>query len=111
LARIPGPPQNCGLRERLFIFPTAYQANAYLQATRIANELIYVKASIADHLERLMLGELDAVVCWKERCKLKYDCHTCPKYRIPEAAPGAGAASYTQAQGRLRAIPNTLKRR
>jgi UDP-N-acetylmuramoyl-tripeptide--D-alanyl-D-alanine ligase len=74
--------------DRLFTFPTAYQANAYLLATRVANELIYVKASIADHLERLMLAELDAVVCWKERCKLKYDCQTCPRYRIPAAAPG-----------------------
>ena len=47
-------------RDRLFTFPTAYQAHAYLQATRVAEELIYVKASIADHLERLMLAELDA---------------------------------------------------
>jgi len=98
------------LRDRLFTFPTAYQAHAYLQATRVANELIYVKASIADHLERLMLAELDAVVCWKERCKLKYDCQTCPRYRIPEAAPGAAAASDTPANGRLRATPNTLRR-
>jgi UDP-N-acetylmuramoyl-tripeptide--D-alanyl-D-alanine ligase len=98
------------LRDRLFTFPTAYQAHAYLQATRVANELIYVKASIADHLERLMLAELDAVVCWKERCKLKYDCQTCPRYRIPEAAPGAAAASDTPAKGRLRATPNTLRR-
>ena len=98
------------LRDRLFTFPTAYQAHAYLQATRVANELIYVKASISDHLERLMLAELDAVVCWKERCKLKYDCQTCPRYRIPEAAPGAAAASDTPAKGRLRATPNTLRR-
>ena len=80
------------LREQLFTFPTAYQASAYLQATRTANELIYVKSSIADHLERLMLAELDAVVCWKERCKLKYDCHGCPKCRIPAPPPSAAAA-------------------
>ncbi len=77
------------LSERLFTFPTTYEASAYLHATRTANELIYVKASIVDHLERLMLAELDEVVCWKERCGLQHDCQRCGDFRIPAPPPVA----------------------
>ena len=80
------------MSEQLFVFPTTYEASAYLHATRTANELIYVKASIVDHLERLMFAELDAVVCWKERCGLKHDCNRCGEYRIPARPPVAATA-------------------
>ena len=75
------------LSERLFTFPTTYAASAYLHATRTAAELIYVKASIVDHLERLMLGELDEVVCWKESCGLKHDCHAAGNSAFPQRRP------------------------
>ena len=77
------------LSERLFTFPTTYEASAYLHATRTANELIYVKASIVDHLERLMLAELDEVVSWNERCGLQHDCQRCGDFRIPAPPPVA----------------------
>ncbi|HEX2449397.1 MAG TPA: hypothetical protein VHK26_14665 [Methyloceanibacter sp.] len=80
------------LSARLFTFPTAYQAHEYLHATRTANGLIYVKCSTVDHLERVMLAELDTVVCWKERCGSRLDCHVCRKYRIPAPAPAAAGA-------------------
>jgi UDP-N-acetylmuramoyl-tripeptide--D-alanyl-D-alanine ligase len=80
------------LSARLFTFPTAYQAHEYLHATWTANELIYVKCSTVDHLERVMLAELDTVVCWKERCGSRLDCHVCRKYRIPAPPPAAASA-------------------
>jgi UDP-N-acetylmuramoyl-tripeptide--D-alanyl-D-alanine ligase len=44
--------------DRLFAFVTSYQASAFLAETAIAGELIHVKASITDHLERIMLSQL-----------------------------------------------------
>ncbi len=43
------------IKDRLTAFATSYQAAAFLGSTSVAGELIYVMASITDHLERLML--------------------------------------------------------
>jgi UDP-N-acetylmuramoyl-tripeptide--D-alanyl-D-alanine ligase len=75
------------LRERLLTFQTTYQASAYLLETRTPGELVYVKGSAADHLERLMLAELDSVVCWRERCGRIKECPGCEHYRTPKPPP------------------------
>lgn len=76
------------LRERLFAVETSYQASTFLAETAIAHELIYVKASRGDHLERIMLSQLDKVVCWKERCgKRTISCPSCASYRKAFAPP------------------------
>ncbi len=75
------------LRERLFTFQTAYQATAFLSKERLPGELTYVKASGTDHLERLMLAELDRIVCWRERCGRSGACPDCAKYRFPKPPP------------------------
>jgi UDP-N-acetylmuramoyl-tripeptide--D-alanyl-D-alanine ligase len=75
------------LRYRLFAFHTAYQANAFLSGEPTPGELIYVKASGTDHLERLMWAEIDQVICWRERCGKSYACHECAKYRVRSAPP------------------------
>jgi UDP-N-acetylmuramoyl-tripeptide--D-alanyl-D-alanine ligase len=75
------------LRERLMTFQTTYQASTYLLETRTPGELIYVKGSGRDHLERLMLAELDTVVCWRERCGRLRECPGCEHYRTPKAPP------------------------
>ena len=73
---------------RLFTFMTSFQASAFLAETAVAGELIYVKFSArGDHLERLMLAELDQVVCWRERCGVKGSCTKCLYYRKPEPPP------------------------
>jgi UDP-N-acetylmuramoyl-tripeptide--D-alanyl-D-alanine ligase len=56
------------LQDRLFAFQTCYQASAFLAEEPFPGELIYVKASITDHLERVMLSQRGSVVCWRERC-------------------------------------------
>ena len=49
-------------KDRLFGFQTTYQASEFIGSDEVAGELIYVKASVAQHLERLMLAQLDEVV-------------------------------------------------
>ena len=57
-------------RDRLVSVQTAHQASALLAERVVPGELIYVKASRnADHLERIMLSQLDRVVCWREGCR------------------------------------------
>jgi UDP-N-acetylmuramoyl-tripeptide--D-alanyl-D-alanine ligase len=74
-------------RERLFGFQTSYEANAFLHNHATPGELIYVKAGIRDHLERVMLSELDKVVCWRERCGLWKPCMGCSWYRKSRKPP------------------------
>ena len=76
-----------GIENRLFSFMTTYQAAAFLNEAPIARELIYFKASVKDHLERIMLDRFDHVVCWKERCGKAYACPNCRNYRRPHPPP------------------------
>jgi UDP-N-acetylmuramoyl-tripeptide--D-alanyl-D-alanine ligase len=75
------------MRDRIFTFQTTYQASAFLAEQRVPGELIYVKGSSTDHLERIMLAELDHVVCWRERCGKIIPCLECGRYRIPSPPP------------------------
>jgi UDP-N-acetylmuramoyl-tripeptide--D-alanyl-D-alanine ligase len=71
-------------RTRLFSFETAHEAAIFLAKDTLAGELIYIKASgPADHLERIMLAQLDTVVCWRERCGRQTYCHRCKDYGKP----------------------------
>jgi UDP-N-acetylmuramoyl-tripeptide--D-alanyl-D-alanine ligase len=76
------------LTNRLFSFPTSYQAAKFLSETAFAGELIYIKSSIKDHLERIMLAQVEPVVCWRERCRKFYvRCPDCGAYRTPSSPP------------------------
>ena len=63
------------LGDRLLCFATAYEAGVHLAETRVPGELVFVKSSRVDHLERLMLADLDSVVCWRDRCGRHKPCH------------------------------------
>jgi len=90
-----GPPaghvsrlRQADVRQRLFNFESSYQASAFLAEDTLPDELIYVKASATDHLERVMLSQLDQVVCWREQCGRKYgQCPSCDDYRKPHGPP------------------------
>jgi UDP-N-acetylmuramoyl-tripeptide--D-alanyl-D-alanine ligase len=72
-------------RGKLFAFETAYEASDFLSQELLPGELIYIKGSrAADHLERIMLSQLDEVVCWRKRCPQKVvNCPSCFRYRRP----------------------------
>ena len=77
-----------GQRDKLFTFETTYQASAFLAQAAVAGELIYIRGSVAaDHLERILLSQLDQVVCWREGCKKIHFCTGCKKYRIATPPP------------------------
>jgi UDP-N-acetylmuramoyl-tripeptide--D-alanyl-D-alanine ligase len=73
--------------ERVFTFETTYQASAFMAEGCVPAELIYIKASLTDHLERIMLSQLDEVVCWRERCGKWPPCTGCKNYRKAARPP------------------------
>jgi UDP-N-acetylmuramoyl-tripeptide--D-alanyl-D-alanine ligase len=76
------------VKDRLFAFVTSYQAAAFLAEDTVAGELIQIKASITDHLERIMLSHLDGVMCWRERCGVERNsCQECKSYRTSHMPP------------------------
>ena len=76
-----------GIENRLFSFMTTYQAATFLKEKSIPNELIYLKATSRDHMERIMLDRFDLVMCWKERCGRVYACPNCRSYRHRHPPP------------------------
>jgi hypothetical protein len=73
--------------DRLFAFHTSYQASTFVARDARVGELIFVKGSVGDHLERIMLSQVDEVVCWRERCGKWEPCTDCREYRVPEPPP------------------------
>ena len=85
------------VKDRLFVFMTSFQASEYLAKTAIAGELIHIKASITDHLERIMLSRFDGVTSWKERCRVEESCLDCANYRIAHPPPfGVGGEGQSE---------------
>ena len=75
------------IRPKLFAFETSYQAAGFLRDTVVAGELVYVKALNTDHLERLMLSQLEELVCWRERCGKWAPCTHCRNFRKSAPPP------------------------
>ena len=50
------------VRDRLFAFVTSHQAAVFLAEAPLSRELIHIKASITDHLERIMLSQFGDVM-------------------------------------------------
>jgi UDP-N-acetylmuramoyl-tripeptide--D-alanyl-D-alanine ligase len=82
------------VRDRLFAFVTSHQAAAFLAEAPLARELIHIKSSITDHLERIMLSQFGDVMCWRERCMIervaRIAAFTASRTRRPFGWLGAG---------------------
>jgi hypothetical protein len=74
------------------------QAAAFLAEAPLARQLIHIKASITDHLERIMLSQFGDVMCWRERCMIETSCPNCSFYRLAHPPPfvGSRAGAMTQ---------------
>ncbi len=90
--------------DRLSIFSTAYQADRFVAQQSKENELILVKASPTDHLERIALSHFDDVVCWREGCGKQRPCPRCGQYRVPSPPPLAQAVAAAE-EGLPRDVP------
>jgi UDP-N-acetylmuramoyl-tripeptide--D-alanyl-D-alanine ligase len=63
---------------RLFRFDHVKDVHAFLSGDRVAGELIYIKGSRADHLERLLHANFAEVSCWRYRCGKRFQgCSYC----------------------------------
>ncbi len=80
-------------QNRLLSFQTVFQASAFLASDKTDGELIYAKAQLTDHLERIMLSQLDEVVCWREGCGRWPPCMQCRDYHNAAAPPFEGASA------------------
>lgn len=84
---------------RLLTLETAKDLAAHLSATAVPGELIYLKGSLSDHLERIVLDTLEPIACWVESCDVRTSCVACRRLyrdgrRAPEGTmPGRGRAS------------------
>ncbi len=67
--------------ERLLAFATVAEAHAYLAQNMRPHELIYVKGSSTDHLERLFIANVEPVSCWIERCGRVGGCPACRYFK------------------------------
>jgi UDP-N-acetylmuramoyl-tripeptide--D-alanyl-D-alanine ligase len=71
----------------LLVFHSTHEASAFLAEESEPDELVFIKASRRDHLERIMFSQIKGVVCWRERCGKRNPCHRCSRFRKPYAPP------------------------
>ncbi len=65
-------------QQRLFMFDRIRDAHDFLDKDRIPGEVIYIKGSRADHLERLMHATHADIACWRYRCGKRFQgCSYC----------------------------------
>lgn len=63
---------------RLFMFDRIRDAHDFLQEDPVPGEVIYVKGSRVDHLERLMHAVHAEIACWRYRCGKRFQgCSYC----------------------------------
>jgi UDP-N-acetylmuramoyl-tripeptide--D-alanyl-D-alanine ligase len=76
------------VRDRLFAFQTTYEAAEFLGRQSLPGELVLLKgSSYTDHLERIILAQIDSVVCWKQGCGRMISCQSCGHYGEPSPPP------------------------
>jgi len=82
-----GDPLRAEAGGRLFTFATTYEANRLVAEESKSGELILIKASGNDHLERIALTHFDEIMCWREGCGKSRACPRCRYYRTPNPPP------------------------
>lgn len=58
-------------------FAAAEKLVEHLRRTAVAGEVILLKGSRSDHLERIALAFVQEVRCWRDHCGVKDDCPSC----------------------------------
>jgi UDP-N-acetylmuramoyl-tripeptide--D-alanyl-D-alanine ligase len=82
-----------GLGGRLELFETFAALDRRLEETRLPGEAIYVKASGADHLERLMHHRRQPVMCFADGCGVSLrSCNSCRRLYRRRLSEGEAAA-------------------
>jgi hypothetical protein len=66
-----------------------HAATRFLAQDAEPGEIILIKASGSDHLERIASSHFGDIVCWRERCGKARPWPNCLHYRTPSAPPAA----------------------
>jgi len=66
---------------RLHMFDDVFELNSFIEGARRPNDLIYVKSTKADHLERLWHDREEPISCWVEYCGRETVCPYCDQLR------------------------------
>lgn len=82
------PVDAAGRRARAF--ETVREASAFVDAWSQPGDLIVLKASAIDHVERIALSQRGAVACWRYRCGIRSLCDRCRWLNKPDASAMAG---------------------
>lgn len=73
------------------VLATVRELAEHLDAHARPGDLVMLKASVADHVERVALRHQRDVLCWRERCGIRRSCDECPYLTRPDARlPGRG---------------------
>lgn len=62
---------------RIYELATVREAGEFLRNDMLEDEIIYVKSSRADHLDRLYHSAFAGIACWTDRCRLRHGCIHC----------------------------------
>ena len=78
----------------LRMFPHTLALHEHLEGRLEDGDLVLLKGSSAEHLERVLEARTGPFACWKTRCGIKYACTSCRQRLTPSLpdAPGAGEA-------------------
>lgn len=79
------------VEDRLFLFEHVQDASRFLAAETVPDEVVLVKSSNREHLERLVFGQDTSFACWKAACSKLMSCDTCEQRELPDSVAGKGA--------------------
>ena len=72
---------------RLFILDGAKDLAEHLSGRLERGDLVVIKASDVDHLERAILQQTIGIACWREKCGRENQCMDCDLRLVPSAPP------------------------
>jgi len=75
---------------RVFMFDNVKALADHLEGRLRDGDLVLLKASSSDHVERIALQHTIGVACWRERCGKKQLCDECDLRLVPSPPPKAG---------------------
>ncbi len=77
---------------RLFMLGSTSDLDRHLRERVRVGDLILMKATLTDHLERAMLSHTMDIACWREGCDRWIRCEECDLRLVPESNDKAAAA-------------------
>ena len=68
------------------MFESVREVARYLGEDVLKEEVVLIKSSNRNHLERLIYGQSESLTCWKEPCVKQMDCAMCEESGLGRSA-------------------------